>query len=123
MKVAVLLAVVAALASCGESTREPEGITSCGRYTSLNRPLTVRQREMNRCFVDAFRRGEPARLVVTLATVEGDPITSRLTVLGERRLRAVVDTSKDRFGDGRTYWVHCTGVTTTRFGIHPTGCD
>ena len=126
-----LLLAVLVLAGCGTEEEEPEaapgGSTSlsdndCGRYESLNQPPTPEQEAMNRCLLGAFESGRPASLQVTLATVEGDPITHYFSVTEPGTVQVIVDGTKDKFGDGNWRASTCTGLTEARGRLSWTGC-
>lgn len=66
------------------------------------------------CLLRAFQAGRPARFTTTRPTIEGDPITTRVEVLGPADLRVTVDMTRDRFSAPsdrvvRTY--RCTTLT------------
>lgn len=114
---ALLLAAVA-LAGCGNEeevdTDAPQaepGVEDCGSYESLNEPPKEGEAEKNRCLLDAFEAGRDAKLVVTLATVEGDPLTHHFTVTGPGEVEVLVDATKDKFGSGTWQALRCTGLT------------
>lgn len=49
------------------------------------------------CLLRAFQAGRPARFTTTRPTIEGDPITTRVEVLGPADVRVTIDMTKDRF--------------------------
>lgn len=136
LPVLVLWALVAA--GCGSAQGEADGppvptrpqlsppatVVDCGRYENLNRPggPTEEERAADRCFLDAFEQGRPAALVVTRATVEGDPITTFLRVLPGGRISSVVDGTQDSFGSGEWAAYECTGLSAGDW-LEPTGCE
>lgn len=84
------------------------------------------------CFLRAYEAGVPARLVITLYTVEGDPMRYELHVRAHSALEVILD-SKDRFGAfGISRW-RCTSLekerrepremdAAERFGLRFNGC-
>lgn len=66
-------------------------------------------REAVQCFVEAVTARRPARLVVTLPTVEGDPVTTTYAVAIDGRVEVTTDARADRFGSGRVERQTCTG--------------
>jgi hypothetical protein len=65
---------------------------------------------MNECILQAFAAGRPAELVITFATIEGDPITNYVRVLDAGRVELFTDTTRDSYGSQG--WVHssCTDL-------------
>jgi hypothetical protein len=49
------------------------------------------------CILRAFAAGEPAAFTTTRPTTEGDPITTRIEVVGVAEVRVSVDATRDRF--------------------------
>ena len=130
MRLTALLATAALLAGCGgdeETAPEPDetrrGARQCGAYENLNEPVTDAQREANRCILDALEAGEPATLVVTRATVEGDPIVTHVTVHASDQVELVVDDTKDRFGSGKVETLFCTGLRERGDFLEGTDCE
>jgi hypothetical protein len=126
--IATALAVLA-LAGCGsedeaegDAPAADAGIEDCGSYESRNEAPTDETREKNRCLLDAFEAGREAKLVVTLSTVEGDPITHYFTVLGPGEVDVLVDGRKDAYGSGGWYASTCTGLSEQSGRIAWTGC-
>jgi hypothetical protein len=125
---AVLVAVLA-LAGCGseddadaEAPSSEPGVEDCGSYESLNEPVTAEQREMNRCLLDAVAGARPAKLVVTLATVEGDPITHYYTVSETGEIDVLVDATEDKFGDGKWRSSTCRVLSEEDGRLSTEGC-
>jgi hypothetical protein len=60
----------------------------------------------------ALAQGGRAELVVTLATVEGDPFTEYVRVLGRDRVEVFVDSTRDSEAGGEARWSHwlCRGL-------------
>jgi hypothetical protein len=77
---------------------------SCGSYENRNEPVSVEQRRKNQCLLDALAEGRRAKLVVTYATVEGDPITEYYRILGPDRAEVFIDATADSYGTKR--WTH-----------------
>jgi hypothetical protein len=126
-----LLVAALALVGCGTEESGPEAVpggsaplsdNDCGRYESLNQPPTPEQEAMNRCLLDAFESGGPASLQVTLATVEGDPITHYFSVMEPGTVQVVVDGTEDKFGDGKWHASTCTALTQASGRLAWTGC-
>jgi hypothetical protein len=124
-----MLLAALALAGCGSGDEtEAEGpqaeaaVENCGAYESLNEPVTAEQKEMNRCLLDAVAAARPAKLVVTFATVEGDPITHYFTVIDSGEVEVLVDATKDRFGSETWQASRCTVLTETNGRLSWTGC-
>jgi Domain of unknown function (DUF4362) len=129
VKALAVLVACLALAGCGgdddaetEGAPADAGVEDCGSYESLNEPVTAEQREMNRCLLDAVAAARPAELVVTLATVEGDPITHYFTVTDTGEIEVLVDATKDKFGDGRWHSSTCTVLSEDDGRLSWTGC-
>jgi hypothetical protein len=128
--VRALAVVIAALAlvGCGtddidaEAPEAEPAVEDCGSYESLNEPVTAEQKEMNRCLLDAVAAARPAKLVVTLATVEGDPITHYFTVTESGEVEVLVDSTKERFGSGGWQASTCTVLSETNGRLSWTGC-
>jgi hypothetical protein len=127
--VALAASLVLALAGCGSEDEvdadapqaEPD-VEDCGSYESLNAPPQEGEAEKNRCLLDAFEAGREAKLVVTLATVEGDPLVHYFTVTESGQLEVLVDSTKDKFGSGSWHALTCTGLDEQRGRLSWTGC-
>jgi hypothetical protein len=87
-------------------------LPSCGQYENLNQPPSADQRRKNRCILNALANGRRAELVVTHATIEGDPITEYLRVVGPDRVEAFVDATRDSEAGPEARWSHwlCRGL-------------
>src|SRR5687768_2180925 len=87
----------------------PAGTVDCGTATvgQLEAPPAA----MVDCFVAAARRGEPARLVITRPTTEGDPITAIYVARADGRVEVVTDARLDAFGTGEVTRDLCTDPT------------
>jgi hypothetical protein len=126
--IAVAVAVLA-LAGCGsddeaagDAPQAAPDVEDCGSYESRNEAPTDETREKNRCLLGAFEAGREAKLVVTLSTVEGDPITHYFTVTDVREVEVLIDGTKDAFGPGDWYASTCTGLSEMSGRISWTGC-
>ena len=125
----LLVALALALAGCGNEDEvdadapqaEPD-VEDCGSYESLNAPPEEGEAEKNRCLLDAFEDGREAKLVVTLATVEGDPLVHYFTVTESGQLELLVDSTKDKFGSGSWHAQTCTGLEERHGRLSWTGC-
>ena len=97
---------------------------SCGSYVNLNQPPeeTSDQVEANECIVSAFEAGDPAEVVATYSTVEGDPIVNYIRVLGPNTVEVFVDTTADVYGPRG--WLHqlCERLTEQSGFLQPDGC-
>ena len=128
MRTPALLLVVIALAGCGSEDVETEApqaepeVEDCGSYESLNEAPKPEEAEKNRCLLDAVAAARPAKLVVTLATVEGDPITHYFTVTDSGEVEVLVDATKDKFGSGEWHASTCTVLSETNGRLSWTGC-
>ena len=76
-------------------TRDP--LTSCGRH-KLVRAESVANPPYAKCLRDAMSAGEGAEAIVTVTTVEGDPITSYLRVTATGDTEVYLDSTQDKFG-------------------------
>jgi hypothetical protein len=79
------------------------------------------------CFWEAYQTNKPAELVLTVYTIEGDPITHALLMRSSSSIEVVRD-SKDRFGSPGITRFTCTSLQrkqndrgTTLFSL--TGCS
>jgi len=61
------------------------------------------------CLWEAWKKGTPADLVITLHTVEGDPITYALHVRDASTIEVKED-SRDRFGEPGVREATCTSM-------------
>jgi hypothetical protein len=93
----------------------------CGRFVRFG-PSTAEEREGYRCLVGAFQRGQPAQLVVTWLTVEGDPITDYIAVLGPQRVERLVDATKDRYSIPQWHRFLCGLVVLDARGLNFRDC-
>jgi len=75
------------LASCGSERAGAAG------------PWNVEGRQ---CLWDAYQAGRPAEFVSTRSSVEGDPVTTTLRLLGSGRVEIYIDGTRDRWGQGWT---------------------
>ncbi|MDC3955961.1 DUF4362 domain-containing protein [Polyangium jinanense] len=104
---------------------ESDGASSCGRETNVHG--SGYDAAARSCLWDAWRNGSTAGLVITMHTVEGDPITYTLRV----RPGPVVDVtedSRDRFGSPGVTRTSCKSLekrsgTGDRFGFVLRGCE
>jgi hypothetical protein len=124
---AAVAALAAALlvAGCGseEETAEPAAPRNCGRYELAHDPPSSAERGQNRCLLDAIDAGEPATLVVTRATIEGDPITTTYRALDGGAIELVVDTTDDRYGPQTVSTLQCEGLREARGVLEGDGCE
>jgi len=74
------------------------------------------------CIVKASREGRRARAVVTLTTIEGDPIPNYVFVSSRRDVLVVADTTRDAFGARVWQRLRCTGLVVTDGRLGWTGC-
>lgn len=72
----------------------------CGRYEMTPAEPTIGPDAVTaqECLVEAFSEGNPARLVVTAPTDEGDPVVFTYTVTSEQVVTVHEDASADEFG-------------------------
>jgi hypothetical protein len=114
MRLAIAAAAIAVAATgCGllgdsmpafVANRQP--VPACGEETSSHgeaRNVAGRQ-----CLLDAFRAGGKAEFIVTEDTVEGDPITRIIRVLGPDQIQIFVDATRDSWGSGQWEEVRCS---------------
>ncbi len=94
------------LAGCGggdedtglsDSVEGRRRMPSCGAFVASPGGLTAEDEAVRDCFLAAFRAGEQKEVVVTQATVEGDPIVTIYRVLGPDDVELFVDSTADRF--------------------------
>ena len=64
-----------------------------------------------RCVIEAAGARQPARLVITRPTIEGDPITTSYAVAVDGRVEVTTDARADRFGSGQVKRQTCTRPT------------
>jgi hypothetical protein len=98
------------------------GIHDCGSERSAHgQGVNVPARE---CFWQAFREGRPARLSITIHTIEGDPLRYDLTSKGKTSID-VVHESHDRFGARGTTRFVCRSLERRAGEVSFTlrGCD
>lgn len=115
MRLTIAMAVAAGLAACswlGKAapvwvTARPS-LPACGeegtRYGE-SRNVAARQ-----CLFDAYQQGRTGELIVTETTVEGDPITRIIRVLGTKGVEVFADATHDRYGSGRWEAYRCSGL-------------
>jgi hypothetical protein len=122
-----LAAFAAALlvAGCGseDETAEPAAPRDCGRYELAHDPPSSAERERNRCLLEAIDAGEPATLVVTRATIEGDPLTTTYRVRDGGAVELVVDTTADRYGPQTVSTLRCEGLRESNGVLEGSGCE
>jgi len=93
--------VLLALASVGACSYTPDSVEkrprlpSCGQYESKHEPYSSDQLRQNRCLLDALDEGRQAELIVTLAPLDGGPVTESVRVLGPGRIELFVDSTAD----------------------------
>jgi hypothetical protein len=90
----------------------PAPATDCGTFVLGQRDDLPDA--ATRCFVAALEEKRPARLMVSVPTVEGDPIV--FTYVGGRdgTVEVVMDTTQDDYGTKEVTTRTCTGLTTGR---------
>ena len=120
-----LAAAAALVAGCGseEDEAEPAAPRDCGRYELAHDPPPAAEREQNRCLLDAVDAGEPARLVVTRATIEGDSITTIYEAREGGSVELVVDTTGDRYGPQSVSTLRCDSVREADGVLEGSACD
>jgi hypothetical protein len=119
------LATALLVAGCGsgEETAEPAAPRDCGRYELAHDQPSAAERERNRCLLDAIDDGEPATLVVTRATIEGDPHTTTYNARGGGAIELVVDTTEDRYGPQAVSTLRCEGLREADGVLEGSGCE
>ena len=119
------LAGAALLVGCGSEaeTEQPAAPRDCGRYELAHGPPSVADQDRNRCLLDALDAGDAATLVVTRATIEGDPITTTYEVGDGRSIELVVDTTEDRYGPQSVATLRCTDLRESNGVLEGTGCE
>ena len=129
MRRLLLLAALLALAACGDTPREnaaPEPEEGdCGAYVVTNADEEEGppdRSEKLQCLLDAFARGDRARLDVELPTVEGDPISYRYTVVGRRVVEVRTDKTHDAFGTPAIVIERCTSLVVINGDLTAGGC-
>ncbi len=99
--------------------------STCGRETNVHGSgFDARARA---CLWDAWQNQSPAGLVITMHTVEGDPITYTLRVRSGPVVDVVED-NRDRFGSRGVFRSTCKTLekragTGERFGFVLRGCE
>jgi hypothetical protein len=119
------LAAALLVAGCGseEETAEPAPPRDCGRYELAHDAPSGAERERNRCLLDAIDANEPATLVVTRATIEGDPITTTYHARDGGAIELVVDTTDDRYGPQSVSTLRCEGLREVNGVLEGDGCE
>jgi hypothetical protein len=122
---AALAAAALLLVGCGseEETAEPAAPHDCGRYELAHDPPSEAEREQNRCLLEAIEAAEPATLVVTRATIEGDPITTTYHARDGGSVELVVDTTDDRYGPQAVSTLRCEGLREANGVLEGSGCE
>lgn len=124
-----LLAAATLLVGCGTGDDAPEtdappaepAVLDCGSYEAGLGAATSEQETANQCLIEAFDAGRAATLVLTLPTIEGDPVTHTFLVTGPGAVRLEVDATKDAYGGGRETYT-CSGLGQTAGKLAWTGC-
>lgn len=110
------------------TTMPPTVVEDCGAEVRKQGATTLDDRARD-CLLRAFQAGTAATFTSTRPTIEGDPIVTRIDVVGTSDIRVIVDMTKDKFSAPadrvvRTY--RCTTLTRTQVnGLRPlsvTGC-
>ncbi|MRG97760.1 hypothetical protein GF068_38440 [Polyangium spumosum] len=114
-----------AVVEAGRMPSEEDGANStCGRETNVHG--AGYDAAARACLWDAWRNGSPAGLVITMHTVEGDPITYTLRVRPSRVIEVVED-NRDRFGARGVHRSTCKDLerraSGDRFGFVLRGCE
>ena len=119
------LAAAALLAGCGSEaeTDEPLAVRDCGRYDLAHDPPSDVEREQNQCLLDALAGEEAATLVVTRATIEGDPITTTYEAREGGAIELAVDTTRDRYGPQAVSTLRCDGLREADGVLEAGGCE
>ncbi|MDI1450318.1 hypothetical protein [Polyangium sp. 6x1] len=104
---------------------ESDTTSTCGRETNVHG--SGYDAAARSCLWDAWRNGSAAGLVITMHTVEGDPITYTLRVRPGPVVDVTVD-SRDRFGSPGVTRATCRTLeksagTGDRFGFALRGCE
>jgi hypothetical protein len=104
----------------------PPGLIYCGTEQLGQGSVTLDARARD-CLIQAYTRGEPVMFESTRPTIEGDPITTRIVVLGAGSVRLGIDVTRDRFSapaDRRVHTYACTTLTQQSGGqgIEISGC-
>jgi hypothetical protein len=125
-------AVVVAVAGCGGGgeDRGPsasmEGrrqMPSCGSFFApQSGELPPEARTTRDCFLTAFREGREAEVVITVNTIEGDPIITIYRVLGADDVEVFVDSSSDKFSAQKLVHQRCTSVAEEDGTLAVRGC-
>ncbi len=100
------------------------GVHDCGSERSAHgQGVNVPARE---CFWRAYREGRPARLSITVHTIEGDPLRYDLTLKTKTAIDVVYE-SHDRFGTQGTTRFVCRSIdrqaSEWRVSFTLRGCD
>lgn len=116
LAVALLLAGCAVQSTPAAGPTPPPSVPPVGPGTRDCGTLTLRQGQelpanAVQCVIEAVGARQPARLVITLPTVEGDPITTSYAVAVDGRVEVTTDSRADRFGSGHLERRTCTGPT------------
>ncbi|HVK63473.1 MAG TPA: hypothetical protein VM694_03305 [Polyangium sp.] len=104
---------------------EENGASSCGRETNVHG--TGYDAAARACLWDAWLNGGAAGLMITMHTVEGDPISYMLRVR-PGRVVDVTEDSRDRFGSPGVTRTTCRTLekragSGDRFGFVLRGCE
>jgi len=123
--VVALTILISACSGAGEVTpTTTEATTECGIYVLDFGVASPDLAAGYDCLIDAFQKGEPARLVVTNWTFEGDPIPQTFLVTGPESVVVITDARQDKLGSGRIERQTCTGVRRDGDGfLSLTGCQ
>ncbi|GIJ79108.1 hypothetical protein SAMN05443287_101557 [Micromonospora phaseoli] len=116
MAVATLLAGCAAQPTPAAGPTSSPSIPPTAAGTRDCGTLTLRQGQelppdALQCVIEATETRQPAQLVVTLPTIEGDPITTSYSVTADGQVEVTTDARADRLGSGNVERQTCTGPT------------
>jgi len=82
-------------------------LRQCGKEVMVtSKPFEGKDAVARDCLWQAYQAGQPAQFTTTAITVEGDPITFHVTVLGPGWLTVMVN-SADRFGAQGSFLHRC----------------
>ncbi len=108
------------------------GVQQCGTEIRTRMwPGEGRDATARDCLWQAYQAGQPAQFTTTAITVEGDPITFAVTVVGPGWITIIVN-SADKFGVQGTFQHRCglmerqpaqSGVASDPAGFRLSNCD
>jgi Domain of unknown function (DUF4362) len=127
-----LIVTTLGVVACGEPDDPPvprafadrEQLSGCGRVERTWDDGSLEREGEVACLLDAVDAGQRGELVYVEFTVEGDPITHYLRVLGRDDVEVITDTTADEFGRQGWRVRQCSGLSLTEDGaLEGVACD